>query len=129
MTVQVVLVLSVLTCVTASRAAAWIGAPAPVMKRIPGTPFAADFWAAQDGLRYYFLSHLHADHTAGLSGAPHGSRNGWWTRLTTRSDTWRCGTIYCSPITKELLHLKWPGETPHSDSHARAALTRAQNFT
>lgn len=38
------------------------------MKRIPGTPFAADFWAAQPGLRFYFLSHLHADHTSGYKG-------------------------------------------------------------
>lgn len=30
------------------------------MNRVPGTPFAADYWGAQDGLRFYFLSHMHA---------------------------------------------------------------------
>lgn len=61
------------------------------MRRVPGTPFAADYWQAQEDLRYYFLSHMHADHTHGLS------------------DSWALGTIYCSPITKALLHLRWPG--------------------
>ncbi len=61
------------------------------MRRVAGTPFAADYWQAQEGLRMYFLSHMHADHTHGLG------------------DGWALGTIFCSPVTKALLHLKWPG--------------------
>ncbi len=61
------------------------------MRRISGTCFAADFWGAQEGLELYFLSHMHADHTAGLG------------------DEWRLGPVLCSQVTKELLHLRWPG--------------------
>ncbi|NWY03233.1 DCR1B exonuclease, partial [Nothoprocta ornata] len=36
---------------------------------IPGTPIAVDFWSVRraGGARLFFLSHLHADHTVGLS--------------------------------------------------------------
>eukprot|EP00121_Abeoforma_whisleri_P004100 Awhi_evm1s3701 len=52
---------------------------------IPGTPIALDFWKFSPGVSLYFLSHLHADHTIGLTPSFH------------------LGPIYCSSITKELL--------------------------
>ncbi|XP_003220546.1 5' exonuclease Apollo [Anolis carolinensis] len=56
---------------------------------IPGTPIAVDFWnirkAAQ--ARLFFLSHMHTDHTVGLSST--------WNR-----------PIYCSPLTGQILRLK-----------------------
>ena len=61
------------------------------MRRIPYTPFAADFFKKQEGLTMYFLSHLHADHTIGLSS------------------NWRHGTLYCSPVTAAMLTQRFPG--------------------
>uniref|UniRef100_A0A8B9T299 5' exonuclease Apollo n=1 Tax=Anas platyrhynchos TaxID=8839 RepID=A0A8B9T299_ANAPL len=54
---------------------------------LPGTPIAVDFWSVRraGGARLFFLSHMHADHTAGLSS------------------TWR-RPLYCSPLTARLLH-------------------------
>lgn len=53
---------------------------------------AIDLWKVTRGVKVlaYFLTHMHADHTKGLS------------------NTWSGGKIYCSPETKELLHHKWP---------------------
>ncbi|XP_027515789.1 5' exonuclease Apollo [Corapipo altera] len=54
---------------------------------LAGTPIAVDFWSLRRaaGARLFFLSHMHADHTVGLSS------------------TWR-RPLYCSPITARLLH-------------------------
>ncbi|XP_074420139.1 5' exonuclease Apollo [Larus michahellis] len=54
---------------------------------LPGTPIAVDFWSVRraGGARLFFLSHLHSDHTAGLSST--------WSR-----------PLYCSPLTARLLH-------------------------
>ncbi|XP_075631704.1 5' exonuclease Apollo [Balearica regulorum gibbericeps] len=54
---------------------------------IPGTPIAVDFWSVRraGGARLFFLSHLHSDHTVGLSST--------WSR-----------PLYCSPLTARLLH-------------------------
>jgi DNA cross-link repair 1B protein len=54
---------------------------------IPHTPIAVDFWSLRraGGARLFFLSHLHSDHTVGLSST--------WSR-----------PLYCSPITAHLLH-------------------------
>ncbi|XP_054836936.1 5' exonuclease Apollo [Eublepharis macularius] len=56
---------------------------------IAGTPIAVDFWNIRNAgqARLFFLSHMHSDHTVGLSS------------------TWN-QPIYCSPITGQLLHLK-----------------------
>ncbi|XP_054251988.1 5' exonuclease Apollo [Indicator indicator] len=56
---------------------------------IPGTPIAVDFWSLRraGGARLFFLSHLHSDHTVGLSST--------WSR-----------PLYCSPLTARLLHLR-----------------------
>ncbi|XP_074706679.1 5' exonuclease Apollo isoform X2 [Strix aluco] len=53
---------------------------------IPGTPIAVDFWSVRraGGARLFFLSHLHSDHTVGLSST--------WSR-----------PLYCSPLTARLL--------------------------
>ncbi|XP_025900006.1 5' exonuclease Apollo [Nothoprocta perdicaria] len=53
---------------------------------IPGTPIAVDFWSVRraGGARLFFLSHLHADHTVGLSST--------WSR-----------PVFCSPLTARLL--------------------------
>ncbi|XP_071624317.1 5' exonuclease Apollo isoform X2 [Heliangelus exortis] len=60
---------------------------------IPGTPIAVDCWSVRraNGARLFFLSHLHSDHTAGLTS------------------TW-CRPLYCSPLTARLLprHLQVP---------------------
>ncbi|XP_006213775.1 5' exonuclease Apollo isoform X1 [Vicugna pacos] len=54
---------------------------------IPHTPIAVDFWSLRraSSARLFFLSHMHSDHTVGLSST--------WTR-----------PVYCSPITAYLLH-------------------------
>ncbi|XP_049688128.1 5' exonuclease Apollo isoform X3 [Accipiter gentilis] len=54
---------------------------------IPGTPIAVDFWSVRraGGARLFFLSHMHSDHTVGLSST--------WSR-----------PLYCSPLTARLLH-------------------------
>lgn len=57
---------------------------------IPNTPIAVDFWRVRrcPHSRIFFLSHMHADHTAGLTSS------------------WNSHTIYCSVITKKLLTAK-----------------------
>lgn len=59
-------------------------------KLIPDTPIAVDFWQLRkcQGVRLFFLSHMHADHTSGLTS------------------TWSYRPIYCSPLTAKLLKLK-----------------------
>ncbi|XP_060628579.2 5' exonuclease Apollo [Anolis sagrei] len=56
---------------------------------IPGTPIAVDFWSIRKAAqaRLFFLSHMHTDHTVGLSST--------WNR-----------PIYCSPVTGQILRLK-----------------------
>ncbi|XP_058860548.1 uncharacterized protein LOC117964386 [Acipenser ruthenus] len=57
---------------------------------IPHTPLAVDFWQLRkcSQARLFFLSHMHADHTSGLTS------------------TWSNRPIYCSPVTAKLLRLK-----------------------
>ncbi|KAL6119747.1 dclre1b [Pungitius sinensis] len=57
---------------------------------IPNTPLAVDFWHVRKcpGTRLFFLSHMHSDHTVGLTS------------------TWSNRPIYCSPTTAALLRLK-----------------------
>ena len=57
---------------------------------IPGTPIAVDFWRNRDcpSAKFFFLSHLHGDHTVGLSSS--------WQH-----------NIYCSEITSKLLINKY----------------------
>ena len=57
---------------------------------IPGTPIAVDFWRSRDcpSVKFFFLSHLHGDHTVGLSSS--------WQH-----------NIYCSEITSKLLINKY----------------------
>ncbi|KAK4420508.1 5' exonuclease Apollo [Sesamum alatum] len=50
---------------------------------------SVDKWSS--GSQAYFLTHLHADHTAGLSC------------------TWRRGPLFCSPLTAKLFPCKFPG--------------------
>ncbi|XP_034065098.1 5' exonuclease Apollo-like [Gymnodraco acuticeps] len=59
-------------------------------KVIPHTPLAVDFWQVRKcpGTRLFFLSHMHSDHTVGLTS------------------TWSNRPIYCSPTTDTLLRLK-----------------------
>uniref|UniRef100_UPI0037E8AF39 5' exonuclease Apollo n=1 Tax=Semicossyphus pulcher TaxID=241346 RepID=UPI0037E8AF39 len=59
-------------------------------KVIPHTPLAVDFWHVRKcpGGRLFFLSHMHSDHTVGLTS------------------TWSDRPIYCSPTTATLLRLK-----------------------
>ncbi|XP_077698950.1 5' exonuclease Apollo isoform X2 [Canis aureus] len=54
---------------------------------IPHTPIAVDFWSLRraGSARLFFLSHMHSDHTVGLSST--------WAR-----------PLYCSPITAHLVH-------------------------
>ncbi|NWW34461.1 DCR1B exonuclease, partial [Panurus biarmicus] len=54
---------------------------------LSGTPIAVDFWSLRKaaGARLFFLSHMHSDHTVGLSST--------WSR-----------PLYCSPLTARLLH-------------------------
>ncbi|KAJ8017194.1 hypothetical protein DPEC_G00015260 [Dallia pectoralis] len=59
-------------------------------KLIPYTPLAVDFWQVRKcpHARLFFLSHMHSDHTVGLTS------------------TWSNRPIYCSPISATLLKLK-----------------------
>ncbi|XP_034393409.1 5' exonuclease Apollo [Cyclopterus lumpus] len=59
-------------------------------KVIPNTPLAVDFWHVRKcpGTRLFFLSHMHSDHTVGLTS------------------TWSNRPIYCSLTTAALLRLK-----------------------
>lgn len=59
-------------------------------KVIPYTPLAVDFWHVRKcpESRLFFLSHMHSDHTVGLTS------------------TWSNRPIYCSPVTARLLQLK-----------------------
>ncbi|XP_072537008.1 5' exonuclease Apollo [Salminus brasiliensis] len=59
-------------------------------KVIPYTPIAVDFWQLRKchHVRLFFLSHMHTDHTSGLTS------------------TWSNRPIYCSPVTAKLLKLK-----------------------
>lgn len=59
-------------------------------KVIPHTPLAVDFWQVRKcpRTRLFFLSHMHSDHTVGLTS------------------TWSDRPIYCSPTTATLLRLK-----------------------
>uniref|UniRef100_A0A4W5QXC8 5' exonuclease Apollo n=1 Tax=Hucho hucho TaxID=62062 RepID=A0A4W5QXC8_9TELE len=59
-------------------------------KLIPHTPLAVDFWQVRKcpHVRLFFLSHMHSDHTVGLTS------------------TWVNRPIYCSPVTATLLKLK-----------------------
>ncbi|CAD7692968.1 unnamed protein product [Nyctereutes procyonoides] len=54
---------------------------------IPHTPIAVDFWSLRraGSARLFFLSHMHSDHTVGLSST--------WAR-----------PLYCSPVTAHLVH-------------------------
>uniref|UniRef100_A0A8C5M255 5' exonuclease Apollo n=1 Tax=Leptobrachium leishanense TaxID=445787 RepID=A0A8C5M255_9ANUR len=56
---------------------------------IPNTPIAVDFWQIRrcHHVRLFFLSHMHSDHTVGLSS------------------TWK-HTLYCSPVTARILKHK-----------------------
>ncbi|XP_026568737.1 5' exonuclease Apollo isoform X1 [Pseudonaja textilis] len=56
---------------------------------IAGTPIAVDFWNIRKArqARLFFLSHMHSDHTVGLSS------------------TWN-QPVYCSPVTGQILNLK-----------------------
>ncbi|KAM7169427.1 5' exonuclease Apollo isoform 1-T1 [Macrochelys suwanniensis] len=72
---------------------------------IPGTPIAVDFWSIRKAshARLFFLSHMHSDHTVGLSST--------WHR-----------PVYCSPLTGRILHHRlkvaerwiWPLEVGQS---------------
>lgn len=57
---------------------------------IPGTPIAVDFWKKREcpSAKFFFLTHLHGDHTVGLSSS------------------WQYN-IYCSEITSKLLINKY----------------------
>ncbi|KAK2851327.1 hypothetical protein Q5P01_007603 [Channa striata] len=59
-------------------------------KVLPHTPLAVDFWQVRKcpGTRLFFLSHMHSDHTVGLTS------------------TWSNRPIYCSQTTATLLRLK-----------------------
>ncbi|XP_077412811.1 5' exonuclease Apollo [Vanacampus margaritifer] len=59
-------------------------------KIIANTPLAVDFWHVRrcPESRLFFLSHMHSDHTVGLTS------------------TWADRPIYCSPITASLLNSK-----------------------
>ncbi|KAI4890608.1 hypothetical protein NFI96_022616, partial [Prochilodus magdalenae] len=59
-------------------------------KVIPYTPIAVDCWQLRKchHVRLFFLSHMHSDHTSGLTS------------------TWSNRPIYCSPVTAKLLKLK-----------------------
>ena len=57
---------------------------------LPNTPIAVDFWKPRQcpHVRLYFLTHMHADHTAGLTSS------------------WNYHKIYCSEVTKKLAKVK-----------------------
>ncbi|XP_026885892.2 LOW QUALITY PROTEIN: 5' exonuclease Apollo [Electrophorus electricus] len=59
-------------------------------KVIAYTPIAVDCWQLRkcSHVRLFFLSHMHTDHTSGLTS------------------TWSNRPIYCSPVTSKLLKLK-----------------------
>ncbi|XDV49060.1 hypothetical protein PO909_018384 [Leuciscus waleckii] len=59
-------------------------------KVLSDTPIAVDCWQLRKchHVRLFFLSHMHADHTSGLSSS------------------WSHRPIYCSPLTAKLLQLK-----------------------
>ncbi|TSW62364.1 5' exonuclease Apollo [Bagarius yarrelli] len=59
-------------------------------KILPNTPIAVDCWQLRkcSHVRLFFLSHMHSDHTSGLTS------------------TWSYRSIYCSPLTAKLLKLK-----------------------
>lgn len=50
---------------------------------------SVDRWS--EGSQFYFLTHLHADHTVGLS------------------PRWKKGPLYCSHLSARLFHHKFPG--------------------
>ncbi|XP_073443169.1 5' exonuclease Apollo [Dendrobates tinctorius] len=56
---------------------------------LPNTPIAVDFWQIRkcSHIRLFFLSHMHSDHTIGLSS------------------TWK-DPLYCSPVTAKILKHK-----------------------
>ncbi|KAM3933186.1 5' exonuclease Apollo [Leptodactylus fuscus] len=56
---------------------------------LPNTPIAVDFWQIRkcSHIRLFFLSHMHSDHTIGLSS------------------TWK-NPLYCSPVTAKILKHK-----------------------
>ncbi|XP_039218394.1 5' exonuclease Apollo [Crotalus tigris] len=76
---------------------------------IAGTPIAVDFWNIRKAgqARLFFLSHMHSDHTVGLSS------------------TWN-QPVYCSPVTGQILHLRlkvakqWIRPLEVGDSHVVA---------
>ncbi|XP_034270162.1 5' exonuclease Apollo isoform X2 [Pantherophis guttatus] len=76
---------------------------------IAGTPIAVDFWNIRKArqARLFFLSHMHSDHTVGLSS------------------TWN-QPVYCSPVTGQILHLRlkvakqWICPLEVGDSHVVA---------
>lgn len=57
---------------------------------IPNTPIAVDFWRVRQcpHSRIFFLSHMHGDHTSGLTSS------------------WHSHTIYCSEVTRKLVIAK-----------------------
>nr|XP_002730478.1 PREDICTED: uncharacterized protein LOC100372601 [Saccoglossus kowalevskii] len=57
---------------------------------IPDTPIAVDYWRTRNcpETKLFFLTHMHADHTSGLS------------------PSWK-STIYCSPVSAKLLRAKF----------------------
>jgi hypothetical protein len=60
----------------------------------PALKVAVDLWTRRgrsECVAGYFLTHLHTDHTEGLS------------------NSWSSGRIYCSKASAELLLNKWPG--------------------
>jgi DNA cross-link repair 1B protein len=57
--------------------------------RIPETPICIDGFKHTPDVQFYLLSHLHADHTSGLS------------------PSWNFGTIYCTSISKAILCQKF----------------------
>lgn len=59
-----------------------------------GTPVVVDRWRQTAGARLFFLTHIHSDHTVGLSS------------------TWRAGTLFCT-VSEE----RW---TAGEDSHSYA---------
>ncbi|KAM6456831.1 5' exonuclease Apollo isoform 1-T1 [Liasis olivaceus] len=76
---------------------------------IAGTPIAVDFWNIRKAgqARLFFLSHMHSDHTVGLSS------------------TWN-QPVYCSPVSGQILHLRlkvakqWIRPLEVGDSHVVA---------
>ena len=57
--------------------------------RLTGTNIVVDSFKRQRDYAVYFLTHMHSDHTAGLS------------------PSWDLGTIYCSEQTRVLIERKW----------------------